>query len=448
VLNQPIPRRTFLRGLGTAIALPMLEAMLPLTALAQSAPKSRPNRMAFIFVPNGIHMADWTPAVEGTGFELPYILEPLKNVREYLSILTGLAQHNAEALGDGGGDHARSTAAWLTGCHPKKTDGADIRNGISVDQLAAQKVGHLTRFPSLEIGCERGAMAGNCDSGYSCAYSSSISWRSETTPVAKEVNPRLVFERLFSSGDSGETAENRARRNRYRLSILDFVTEDAARLKARLGVRDQRKLDEYFACVREIEQRLVRAEKEGKEIGLAGMEKPTGIPGDYAEHIRLLGDMMILAFQADLTRICTFMFANDGSNRSYRPIGVAEGHHDLSHHEGKREKQDKIRQINRFHAAQLAYILEKMKSVEEGEGTLLDNSMIVYGAGISDGNRHNHDDLPILLAGRGAGTIKSGRHVRYPNPTPMTNLFLSMLDRIGVRAETLGDSTGRLQQLF
>lgn len=448
-MQPKIARRTVLRGVGTAMALPLLEAMLPLGALAQSVGKSqRPNRMAFLFVPNGMHMADWTPTTEGPGFQLPYLMEPLKNVRDSINVLSGLTQNNARALGDGGGDHARSASAWLTGCHPRKTDGADIKAGISADQLAAQRVGQRTRFASLEIGCERGAQAGNCDSGYSCAYSSCISWRTESTPVAKEVDPRLVFERFFGNGDSAESQEARTRRERYRKSILDFVLEDANSLKAKLGYRDQQKLDEYFTGVREIESRLARSEQMTKQLALSGVAAPAGIPAEYGEHVRLMSDMMILAFQADLTRICTFMFANEGSNRAYRNIGVTDGHHEVSHHEGQQEKQMKIRAINRFHIEQLAYLLEKMKSIREGAGTLLDNSMIVYGGGIGDGNRHNHDDLPILLAGRGAGTIKSGRHLRYPNETPMSNLFLSLLDRVGVRAETLGDSTGRLQQLF
>lgn len=449
LLSQPMPRRTLLRGIGTAVALPLLEAMTPLSAVAQGAAKAkRPTRMAFLFVPNGMHMADWTPATEGAKFALPAIMEPLKNVRSSLLVLSGLAQHNAQALGDGGGDHARSAAAWLTGCHPLKTSGANIKNGISADQLAAQKVGSRTRFASLEIGCERGGMAGDCDSGYSCAYSSSIAWRGESTPVAKEVDPRLVFERLFGNGDPAETGQARDRRDRYRKSILDFVLEDASRLKTRLGVHDLRKLDEYFTGVREIEQRVARTERTNQELKIAGLTRPAGVPADYGEHLRLMSDMMVLAFQADLTRICTFMFANEGSNRSYRPIGISEGHHELSHHGRQAEKQEKVKQINLFHTRQLAYLLEKMQSIREGDATLLDNSMIVYGGGISDGDRHNHDDLPILLAGKGGGTIRTGRHVRYANGTPMTNLFLSMLDRVGVRAETIGDSTGRLQQLF
>ncbi|MEP6757136.1 MAG: DUF1552 domain-containing protein [Chthonomonadales bacterium] len=444
--DSMIDRRTFLRGVGTAMALPMLEAMIPTKVLASAAAKVRTNRMAFVFIPNGVHMKDWRPATEGA-FDLPYILQPLQKVKDSVSVYSGLSQHNAFALQDGAGDHARSVAAWLTGCHPRKTAGADIKNGISVDQLAAQSVGHYTKFASLEIGCERGAMAGNCDSGYSCAYSSSISWRGDATPVAKEVNPRLVFERLFAGSDPNETAEMKAKKALYRKSILDFVSEDATRLKSQLGMHDQRKVDEYFAGVREIEERLARVEKANNDAAALAVS-PKGIPSDYGEHLRLMADMMILAFQSDLTRIATFMFANDGSNRPYKMIDIAEGHHDLSHHESKPEKQAKLREINHFHVSNLAYMLEKMQSIQEPEGTLLDNSMVVYGAGISDGNRHNHDDLPILLAGKGAGTIKSGRHVKYDNNTPMTNLFLSMLDRMGVNADHIGDSTGKLQRLI
>ncbi|HVF09826.1 MAG TPA: DUF1552 domain-containing protein [Abditibacteriaceae bacterium] len=449
-MSNPLSRRTFLRGVGTAMALPLLEGMVPSVAAAAQAAttlarSAAPTRMVFLFVPNGMHMADWTPATEGA-FELPYILEPLKNVKDSISILSGLAQKNAAALGDGPGDHARSGATWLTGVHPRKTAGADIQAGISVDQLAAKNIGQLTRFPSLELGVERGAQAGNCDSGYSCAYSSSISWRGESTPVAKEINPRLVFDRLFGNGNAGEAGESRHRRDFLRKSILDFVLEDAHDLKGRLGVRDGRKLDEYLAAVRELEQRVARAG--GDAVAVDPAQRPTGTPADPAEHIRLLGDMMVLALQTDSTRICTFMLGNDGSNRSYRNIGISEGHHELSHHGGDKEKQEKVRQINRFHAEQLAYILEKMESLREGERTLLDNTMVVYGAGISDGDRHNHDNLPILLAGKAGGAIKSGRHIRYADQTPMSNLFLSMLDRVGVREDAFGDSTGRLERLF
>jgi hypothetical protein len=444
--NTRLPRRTFLRGVGTLMALPMLEAMLPSSALAAPAVKSRPTRMAFFLVPNGVHIPDWTPAAEGPLAELPYILEPLKNVKAKVNVLTGLAQHNAFALQDGAGDHARSAAAFLTGAHPRKTSGADIKNGISVDQYAATQVGQKTRFPSLELGCERGGQAGNCDSGYSCAYSSNISWRSEATPVAKEVDPRLVFDRLFGNGESGEQDESRQRRDRYRKSILDFVLEDAKGLQTRLGVKDQQKLDEYFTSVREIEKRVELAGKIAAG-GPGDAGRPTGIPQEYSDHLRLMFDMMALAFQTDLTRISTFMYANEGSNRPYRNIEVPEGHHDLSHHGGDAAKQAKLRKINRFHMEQLAYLLEKLDGIKEGDGTLLDNTMIVYGSGISDGNAHNHDNLPVLMAGRGGGTIKTGRHIKYPKDTPMTNLFLSMLDRMQVPCASLGDSSGRLDGL-
>jgi hypothetical protein len=428
------------------MSLPLLEAMLPFSALAQTLDKARPNRMAFMFVPNGINMEHWTPAAEGANYVLPSTLEPLAGLKDQFNILTGLAQKHAFANGDGPGDHARSSAAWLTGVQPRKTAGTDIQVGISADQLAAQVVGNRTAFPSLELGCERGAQAGNCDSGYSCAYSSSISWRTESTPVAKEVNPRAVFERLFGKPAGGEDEDVRTRREKYRRSIIDIVAEDATALKMRLGLRDQRKMDEYLTSIREIEVRLDKMENAQSLAVKSG--RPGGIPANYGDHIKLMGDMMVLAFQADLTRICTFMFANEGSNRSFANIGITDGHHDISHHGGAADKLEKKRQIDKFHMEQLAYVLNKMATTNELHGSLLDNSMVIYGGGISDGNRHNHDDLPILLAGKGAGTITTGRHIRYENGTPMNNLFLSMLDRVGVKAETLGDSTGKLGMLF
>jgi hypothetical protein len=440
---KPISRRTALKGLGTAIALPMLEAMAPAMCLADPTHKAFPMRMAFLYVPNGVHMPDWTPAAEGADFALPGILEPLESFKQDLLMLSGLAVDKARPHGDGPGDHARAMSAFLTGSQPRKTSGADIRVGISVDQLAAAKIGKQTRFPSLEIGCERGLNSGNCDSGYSCAYSANLSWRTESMPMAKEVNPRLVFERLFGNQVKGEADSSRAKRERYQLSILDFVLEDATQLKARLGMTDQRKLDEYLSAVREIETRIARADKPAEAAADVG--KPAGIPTDYQEHLRVMGDLLALAFQTDLTRIATFVFANDGSNRSYRAIGVPEGHHDLSHHGGNKEKLEKIRTINRFHVEQLAYLLEKLQAVKEGEGSLLDNCMILYGSGIGDGNRHNHDQLPILLAGKGGGAIQTGRHVRYTKETPLTNLFVSMLERMGVKVDAFGDSTARLE---
>jgi hypothetical protein len=335
----------------------------------------------------------------------------------------------------------------LTGAQPRKTAGENIRAGVSVDQVAAQSVGSATRFPSLELGCEKGRTAGNCDSGYSCAYSRSISWASETTPMGKEADPKLVFERLFAGPDAREADAGRTRRDALRQSVLDFVADDARRLQSQLGRADQRKLDEYLTGVREIERRIARNVSQNTQGASPEYEKPSGIPENYEQHIRLMCDMMVLAFQADLTRISTFMVADEGSNRNYRIINIPEGHHDLSHHGGDVKKHAKIRDINRFHVTQFAYLLERLQSIKEGEGTLLDNCMIVYGSGISDGNRHNHENLPVLLAGRGGGTIDTGRHVRYEQEVPMCNLFLSMLERMGVSVDFLGDSTGRLRGL-
>jgi hypothetical protein len=442
-----LSRRTVLRGLGVSVALPFLEAMQPRPLFAGSVEqKSPPLRTAFLYVPNGVHMPSWTPRTLGAAFDLPAILEPLEAVKDDLLVLSGLTLNPARALGDGGGDHARAMASFLTGRHPRKTDGADLRAGVSIDQAAAQRIGHATRFPSLEIGCEGGKTGGECDHGYSCAYQSNLSWRSETTPVAKQVNPRLVFDRLFGSPAGREGAEDLAKGDRHNKSILDFVGDDAKQLGQTLGTADRRKLDEYLTGVRELEQRITSA-RPAVDVGVAKYPRPLGIPADYQEHLRLLGDLLVLAFQCDLTRIATFVFANDGSNRSYRTVGVADGHHDLSHHGGDLAKHEKIQKINQFHTAQLAFILQKMKSISEGDGTLLDHCMILYGSGISDGNSHSHDDLPILLAGGANGTIKTGRHVRYAKETPLTNLYVSMLDRMGANFDAFGDSTGPLSAL-
>jgi hypothetical protein len=443
-----IPRRTFLRGLGTAVALPMLESMMPAISFAASeagGPKTFPKRMAFVYVPNGQNMADWTPKTVGVDFDLPTILQPLEAHQEDFLVLSGLAHDKGRANGDGAGDHARASASYLTGCQPRKTHGVDIKAGVSVDQIAASKIGKQTRFASLELGCDRSQLAGNCDSGYSCAYSYNISWRTDATPMPPEVDPRSVFDRLFTNGKPGETAEARAKRELYHKSILDFVLEDANRLKSDLGYTDRRKLDEYMTSVRELEMRIERAEKYAAE--LPGQMRPAGIPKEFEQHIRLMYDLLVLAFQTDTTRISTFVVAHDGSNRPYPFIGVTEGHHDLSHHGNDETKKEKIAKINRFHTTQFAYFLEKLKSVKEGEGTLLDNSMIVYGSGLADGNAHAHDQLPVLLAGKCGGAIHPGRHIRYEKETPMTNLFMSMLERLGAPVERVGDSTGRLREL-
>lgn len=446
-----IDRRTALKGLGTAMALPLLEAMLPTAGWGATTSSKMPVRMAFLYAPNGKHMPDWTPKQDGAEFTLPWILEPLQKVKGKLNVLSGLTHRKAFANGDGGGDHARALATFLTGTQARKTFGADIRAGISVDQVAAEALGRKTRFASLEIGCDAGQQSGSCDSGYSCAYSGNMSWRNESTPAAKEINPRLMFERLFTNGRPGESAESRARRERYHKSILDIVQADASQLRRQLGISDQRKLDEYLTAVRDLEVRLDRSEnqKDGDNVAnLSGkMAHPEGIPKSYEDHIRLMADMLVLAFQGDLSRVSTFVLANEGSNRSYPWLEVPDGHHNLSHHGGDVKKHEKIKKINRFHVTQLAYLLEKLDAIPEGDGTLLDHCMIVYGSGIGDGNRHNHDDLPILLAGGANGTIKTGQHLRYPNKTPLMNLYLSMLDRVGVHRDALGDSTGHLKGL-
>ena len=453
--NGILSRRSILRGLGVSVCLPMLDAIqcsgrAMAASTAAGTAVAPPKRMAFLFVPNGVHLPDWTPKSEGYGFELPYILQPLEALRDDFCVLTGLAHDKGRANGDGPGDHARSASVFLTGAQPRKTDGANIRSGISVDQVAAQAIGSQTRFASLELGIERGQNAGNCDSGYSCAYSSNISWGGEATPLGKEVNPRSVFERLFAGGTPTQVDESQQRRMYLRKSVLDFVAEDARRLQHALGHNDRRKLDEYLTGVRQIEQRIERAEQAtAADLGDVEVDYPvpSGIPAEYRDHVRLMCDMIVLAFQTDSTRVATMMLANAGSNRPYREIGVPDEHHDLSHHGGDAAKHAKIRKINHFHIEQLAYLLMRLKSIPEGEGTLLDHTMLCYGSGLGDGDRHNHDNLPVLLAGRGGGAIDPGRHIRYPDETPMCNLFVSMLESMGVPVDSHGDSTGSLRGL-
>jgi hypothetical protein len=442
-----IPRRTVLKGLGAVMALPWLEAMGVQTSWAAGntpVKNAAPNRMAFLYVPNGVNMDGWRVGAEGAlPSKLPPILAPLNNVRQDFSILTGLAADKARPHGDGGGDHARAMAAFLTGAQPRKTDGANIRAGISADQLAASRIGDRTRLASLEIGTEASKLAGGCDSGYSCIYQSNLAWRSATQPMPKEVNPKLIFERLFGAGSDVE----RQRRDAARKSVLDAVREDYRELNSRLGADDQRKLDEYFTAVREMELRIAKSGTDGQKKLPVGALPPKGIPESYAEHLRLLADLIVLAFQTDTTRVATFVLANEGSNRAYPFIGVRDGHHSISHHGHDPVKLAKIQDINVFHATQLAYLLERLKSVKEGDGNLLDHSMIVYGSGNGDGDRHNHDDLPILLAGKGCGTIKQGRHIVYSKEVPLNNLWVSMLNRMDIRDVQLGDSTGELKKL-
>jgi Protein of unknown function (DUF1552) len=442
--KKHLPRRTFLRGMGAVVALPMLDAMTPAFAAAARAAKA-PVRLAFTYVPNGIVMSDWTPAASGAGFEFTRILKPLERFRSDMVVLSGLAQKNGNALGDGPGDHARAAGAYLTGVHPRKTAGADIQNGISADQIAAQQLGSLTRFSSLELGCDDSRTIGNCDSGYSCAYTNSLAWRGPSTPMPPETNPRLVFERLFGDIDTSLPPDTRARRLQYRRSILDLVGERTAQLSSNLGAADKRKLDEYLSSIREIERRIERAEKD--LTGLTpSIDKPTGVPVLFTEYVQLMFDLQLIAFQTDQTRVITMMMGREGSLRTYNEIGVSDPHHPLTHHRGNAEWIEKVKQVNTHHVELFGQFLEKMKNTPDGDGSLLDHAMVVYGSGLSDGNRHTHEDLPILIAGRG-GNFRLGEHIVYPKDTPMTNLFLSLLDRMGVRTDKIGDSTGRIEQL-
>ncbi len=431
------------------MALPLLEVMSPTRLLAATtSANNAPLRMGFFYVPNGMHMPDWKPKEKGSNYQLTPTLEHVANHKSKFNVLTGLTLDGAAAHGDGGGDHARSVAAFLTGAHPKKTNGADIQNGISVDQFAAAQIGTLTRFGSLELGLESSAQAGNCDSGYSCAYASNMSWRGPTNPMAKEIDPGELFDRLFAGQTKKETRRAKSVREKYRKSVLDFVLDDANRLHKTLPEIDRRKLDEYLYAVRDVEKRLAGAERLGiSEEGVPDYPRPSGVPHELSQHAELMMDMIALAIQTDSSRIISFMFTNAGSNRSYPEIDVKEGHHELSHHGKSEHKQAQIAKINRFHLDRFNYLLTRLDSISEGNGRLLDNCMLVYGSGISDGDRHNHDDLPILLAGSGAGRIKTGRHIEYKNGTPLCNLYLWMLKEMGVSAEKFGDSSAVLKEL-
>jgi hypothetical protein len=449
--TRRLPRRAVLRGLGATVALPFLDAMVPAFARAAQVGTASPTRMAFVYVPNGIIMDQWTPG-EGDGIlplppTLPRILQPLDPFRDQFSILSGLTDNGGRALGDGPGDHARAGASYLTGTHPKKTSGADIQAGVSVDQIAAGHIGDQTRLASLELGCDEGLFGGNCDSGYSCSYSNTISWRTPSAPMPQETSPRAVFERLFGGANIEPDPVRRARLARYDRSVLDLVRDDARALQRTLGATDQRKLDEYLFSVRDIEKRILQAEN-AADVAEPEMPRPrAGVPESFIEHARLMFDLMAVAFQADLTRVITFMIGLELGNRVYPEVGISEAHHGLTHHRGDKDKIEKITRLNRFHVEQFAHLLDRLSTTADGDGTLLDHSMVVYGGGISDGNRHLHHDLPTLLAGRGGGRIRPGRHIWYPAETPASNLWVTMLDHLGVATGTVGDSTGGVDYL-
>jgi hypothetical protein len=443
ITRKALPRRSFLKGMGAAIGLPVLDAMTPAFAASQVPGKS-PVRAVWFYVPNGIDMRHWTPP-EGPLETLPRILQPLEPVKNDLLVLSNLTANWGRPLLVGAGDHGRAAAAYMTGVEVYRTAGADLKLGVSADQLAANAIGHLTKLPSLEVGLEEARMAGNCDNGYSCAYAYNLAWRTETQPLPPISDPRGLFERLFGS-DVAEPPAAHMRRLAMRRSILDMVTGDTHRLASNLGTVDRRKLDEYLSSVREIELQVERSEKEGITID-PGIEKPFGIPPEFNDYFKLMTDMMIVAFQADLTRVATCMIGREGSTRSYREIGVPDGHHPLTHHQGNLDMLEKVSSINGYHMRLFAEFLQKMKATKEGDSNLLDQSMIVYGSGISDGNVHTHDQLPTILAGRGGKFISPGRHIVYQRETPVANLFATMLERMEVRPEHVGDATGRLAGL-
>ena len=440
--NKALNRRTLLRGLGTALALPLLDSMVPARAASAAKPIIR---LGFVYVPNGMMPKGWLPATEGTGFEITPTLRPLAPFRDNLLVVSNLKLRPADALGDGGGDHARAGAAWLTGVHPKKTEGAEIRAGISADQIAAQELGKQTQFASLELGIEEPSFAGGCDSGYSCAYTNTVSWRGPTTPNPIEISPRRVFERLFGDGESTDPAVRMKRMREYR-SILDYVRGDVGRLQPVLGARDKSKLDEYLEAIRDIERRIQKAEQQ-TAVKTPVMERPVGIPELFEDHARLMSDLMVVAYQTDMTRVITYMFAREGSNRAFPELGVSEGCHVVTHHQNDPEKIAKAQKVEEHRAKSFAYLVKRMSEAQDGDGTLLDHTLLLYGAGIRDGNTHDHIDLPLVLAGGKSAGIKSGRHIRSTAGTPLTNLLVTMLDRAGVTVDTLGDSTGKIDQL-
>ena len=452
MVTHPLPRRTFLRGLGATLALPMLDSMTPpVSALAPSTP---PIRLGYVYTPNGIVGACdksprpfmWTPKTAGANFEFSPTMKALEPFRDRINVMSGLAQVTGRALGDGPGDHARATATFLTGVHPYKTGGADFRLGVSADQIAARELGKYTQLASLELGLEPQPLAGNCDSGYTCAYMS-MSWRGPSSPLPAETNPRAVFERLFGDGASTDP-KIRALRLEQQKSVLDYVTDSLSRLQRRVSAGDKRKIDEYFESVRDVERRIALAEAQNATLELPHLERPGAVPDDYIQYSKLMIDLQVIAWQTDMTRVASFMLGRDGSNRSYREIGISDGHHSISHHQGDGERLDKLIKIDELHVSMFAYLLERLRDTPDGDGTLLDHSLVVFGSSISESNIHTHDDLPIVVAGTANGQLTGNRHIVYSKETPLNNLFLSMFDLAGLpHVDGFGDSTGRLTQL-
>ena len=440
VFQKAIPRRTFLRGAGTALALPLLDSMFPAFASPAQTASLMATRVSFLAVPNGIIMDRWTPGAAGKGFPLTPVLEPLAAFRDRTVVLSGLANNEARKLEfEIAGDHPRACSAYLTATHPRMTSGADIHCGVSVDQVAAKELGRRTQLASLEIGLET-PMVGACESAYSCVYYNTLSWSNAATPLPMENRPRAVFERLV--GDSTDPAA-RAARLRENRSILDLVSEDLKRLMRSVGETDRLKLDQYSDAVRSVEQQIQLAERQSPKE-LPDMPKPIGIPDTFSDYAKLMLDLQVLAFQGDMTRVATFMVGHEMGGRAYPELGFGDQHHSLTHHQGDKAKIEKVLQINIFHAKLYQYFLERMRSIPEGDGTLLDRSLLVYGSPLSDGNMHLYKDLPVLLVGGAATGIQGDRHVQYPENTPIANLYLTLLDRLGIHLESFGDSTGRL----
>src|SRR5215213_2590418 len=455
-MSKPLAlnRRAFLRGLGVCVALPTLESVAPVanlvagpaaTPLATTA-TGMPLRMGFIAFANGSNYVRWLPKGEGRSYEMNETFSPMRDLKEKFQVVTHLAHDGANNWGDGPGDHARSGASFLTGCHAWKTLGSRLHLGISVDQIAARQVGHLTRIDSLQLGVEGTRLYGSCDTGYPCAYQYNISWASETLPLSPEPNPRLVFEKLFGGGTSAEREANLRQRLERRRSVLDFVLDDVKRLNRNLGRNDKQKVDEYLAGVRKLEQQIEKNEK--FKLPDASLGQPAGIPESHEEHVDLMYELMAVAFETDSTRVVSYCVAPEGSNRPFPTLGISEGHHFLTHHQGNQDKVAKVAKIERWYMDRFARFLGRLDAMKDADGkSVLDNSMLVYGCAIGDGNRHNHDDLPVVLAGGGGGTLTPGKHLKLPGATPMTNLYMAMLNRMGVKAERVGDSTGVLESV-
>jgi hypothetical protein len=444
ITKMALPRRTFLRGMGTVVALPLLDAMVPaLSATAQTA-AAPVRRLGFVYIPNGAIMDQWTPAAEGKGFDLSPILKPLEAHRDRITVVSNLDSRPAEAVeGEGSGDHARASAVWLSGVHPKRTEGADLRGGKTIDQMAADVLGRDTQLRSLEMAAEDFTAVGGCDIGYSCAYVNTLSWRTPTTPLPMQTDPRVVFERLFGEGLG---AEQRRRQLSQDQSILDAIVGQVGHLQKRLGAADTARVDEYLDSVREVERRVQKMEaRVGQQIDLPSM--PVGVPDLYDDHVKLMYDLLALAFQADVTRVSTFMLAREASTRTYNHIGVPDPHHAISHHGNAPDKIEKHAKINTYHVSLFGHFLDRLRATPDGDGTLLDHSLLMYGGCISNGNLHTHGPLPTLLAGGACGQLTGGRHFKTAADTPMTNMLVSVLEKVGVQADTIGDSTGRIADL-